>query len=327
MSRGKQAMSNMLQQISNEMAQMVESVGETIVRVEARRRLPASGFVWSEDLIVTSHHVIERDQVVVGLGDGRTTEAKLVGRDPSTDVAILRVPSGFKLPAPRWVDAQDGPDALKVGHLVLALGRPMRHVQAALGVVSTIGAALAEEDDEKPKNDDSGRRARRWAERASRLDAFIQTDVVMYPGFSGGPLVDAAGRIHGFNSSGFMRGISITIPNSMVKVVGEQLLRHGKVRQGYLGVGVQPARLSAAMAKTLNQAVGLLVVSVEADSPADHANIMLGDVLVGLNGQAVESLEALQAQLRGDAIGHEGKAQIIRGGQVMELAVMVGERK
>jgi S1-C subfamily serine protease len=308
-------MADILKQVSDELAGVAEQVGRSVARVEARRRLPASGVAWGDDLIVTAHHIVEREESIrIGTADGNTLEASLIGRDPGTDIAVLRVKSGA-LPAVQWADA----DSLKVGHLVLALGRPMQQVQATLGVVSAIGSFNPEEG--------RGRRERRWAERTGRLDHFIQTDVTMYPGFSGGPLVDAAGQVRGINTSGFMRGISLTIPTQAIRSVVDQLVKHGKVKQGYIGVGLQPARLPEALAKQLNQETALLLLSVEPGSPADQAGLVLGDVIVRFNNVPTENVEELLSGLRGELIGQEIPITLVRAGQVHDLKIVVAERK
>src|SRR5437762_1377922 len=160
-------MPEVLQNLSNALADTVASAGTGVVRVEARKRIPATGIVWSADgVIVTAHHVVERDEnITVGLPDGKSVSAKLVGRDPSTDLAVLRTEGGGLTTV-----AQANYDSLRVGHLVLALGRPGDQVLATLGIVSALG---------------EGSRG------GGQIDRFLQTDVTMYPGFSGGPLVDA----------------------------------------------------------------------------------------------------------------------------------------
>lgn len=297
-------MSNVLLDLSNDLVTIVGTTGLAVVRVEARRRLPASGVLWSSDgLIATAHHVVERDDnITVGLPDGQTVTAKLVGRDPTTDLAVLRADIKDLTP-PTWA----GPDALKVGHLVLALGRPGKTVQATLGIVSALGGS--------------------WRTRGGgQIDRYLQTDVVMYPGFSGGPLVNAAGHVVGINTSALIRGTSLALPTPTVRRMVEDLLAYGQVRRGYLGVGIQPARLPVALAEQLGQETGLLLVSVEPGSPAEGAGLFMGDTLVALDGQPVRHHDELLALLSGDRIGATVPMRIVRGGQVQELQVVIGER-
>jgi S1-C subfamily serine protease len=286
------------------MAATVEAAGATVVRVEARRRLPASGIVWSSDgVIVTAHHVVERDDNIgVGLPNAETVSATLVGRDPTTDLAVLRA-QATDLTPPTWAEPED----LRVGHLVLGLGRPGRTVQATLGIVSALGES--------------------WRTPAGgRIEPYLQTDLVMYPGFSGGPLVDVAGRVLGLNTSALLRGISLSVPTSTLRQVVETLLTHGRVRRGYLGVGAQPVRLPGGLAEELGQETGLLLVSVEPEGPAGSAGLTLGDTIVALDGQPVRHMDELLALLGGDRVGVSVPIRIVRGGQAQEVTVTIGER-
>ena len=292
-------MSDILQTLSDAMASAVEKAGNSIVQVAARRRMPASGVVWSEDgIIVTSHHVVEHeDRIKIGLPDGSTVGATLVGRDPNTDTAVLKADTKG-LTAASWLGAEQ----VKVGHLVLAVGRPGDDLQATLGVIS----ALMHKRDE------------------NRF--FAQTDVVMYPGFSGGPLINASGEVIGLNSSALMRGVSLTVQTPTIQYVVDHLVKHGKMRRGYLGVGVQPARLPTGIAESLGQKSGALIVSVEQDSPAEKGQLFLGDTIVSLGSHKVENLEGLLGALSVTPIGSDTMVKIVRGGQIHELAITIGER-
>lgn len=296
--------SEVLTAFSDALASAVETAGPSIVRVEGRRRLPATGVVWSADgLIVTAHHVVERDDNIgIGLADGRTVTATLVGRDPTTDLALLRAPIQG-LTAPSWVDGS----ALKVGHMALALGRPGQSVMATLGIVS----ALKKE----------------WRTPAGgQFDYYLQTDALMYPGFSGGPLVDVSGRFLGLNTSAMLRDVTLTIPAGTIRRVAEALAAHGRVKRGYLGVGAQTVRLPKAVAEQVGQSTGLLLGSVEADSPAERSGLFMGDTLLSLDGQGTADLDDLLALLTGDRVGKTVPARILRGGQVTEVKVTVGEQ-
>ena len=297
-------MAELLSNLSAAMASVVEAGGGSAVRVEARRRLPATGVVWSEDgIIVSAHHVVRRDESIrVGLPDGQAVPATLVGRDPTTDLAVLRAEAGGLTPA-TWTSA----DGLRVGHLVLALGRPGQTVQAALGIVSALG--------------------QEWRTPAGgKLDHYLQTDVVMYPGFSGGPLVDAGGHLLGLNTSALLRGVSLAVPSATVQRVVETILVHGRVRRGYLGIGIQPVRLPADLAEQIGQETGLLLVQVKPGSPAEAGGLLLGDTIVSLDGQPVPHHDALQVLLSGDRAGASVPLRIVRAGQVQDLDVVIGER-
>jgi S1-C subfamily serine protease len=298
-------MANVLQSLSDDMVAAVETAGQSIVRVEGRRRMSASGIVWSADgVIVTAHHVVTRDEnLKIGLPNGDEVTATVAGRDPRTDLVVLRAQASG-LSVPQWVES----DALRVGQLVLALGRPGHTVQATLGVVSAVGGG--------------------WRTGAGgQIDRYLQTDVVMYPGFSGGPLVGASGAVLGLNTSALLQGVSVSIPTGTLKSVVATLLEHGHVRRGYLGVGAQPVRLPDQTAQELDQETGLLLVSVEADSPAAKSGLVMGDTIVTFDGQAVRHMDDLQALLSGDRVGKAFPMRILRGGELREIKVTVGARE
>ncbi len=292
-------MSDVLQTLSGAMADAVSGAGASVVQVNARRRLPASGVVWSADgVIITSHHVVENEEKIrIGLPDGKVVSASLVGRDPNTDVAVLRA-DATGLTVPAWAEVNE----VRVGHLALALGRPGDDVQATLGVVSA------------------------FSHYTNENKYFAQTDVVMYPGFSGGPLVSVTGQVIGINSSALMRGVSLTVQTPTLKHVVDNLLTHGKMRRGYLGVGIQPARLPAALVDQLAQKTGALIVSVEADSPAERGGLFMGDTIVTLGGNTIDDMESLLSVLSGAQIGATLPVRIVRGGQAHDLSVTIGER-
>ncbi|MBI2856084.1 MAG: trypsin-like peptidase domain-containing protein [Chloroflexi bacterium] len=297
-------MTDTLLNLSNDLASIVDAAGPGVVRVEARRRLPASGVVWSpEGVIVTAHHVVERDDDLrIGLGSGETVTASIVGRDPTTDVAVLRAQVTSLSPA-SWAD----PGTSRVGHLVLALGRPRRSVRATLGIMSAVGDG--------------------WRTPAGgSVDHYLQTDAAMHPGFSGGPLVDANGHVLGLNTSALLRGITVAIPVLTVSRVVETLLAYGKIQRGYLGVGVQPARLPGTLAQQIGQETGLLVISVEAGSPADQSGLLLGDTLVSLDAEPLRYPDDLLAKLTGDTVGKQVQVRLVRGGQTQMASVTVSAR-
>jgi S1-C subfamily serine protease len=297
-------MNEILSGLSQALADIADQGGRSLARVEARRRLPASGIIWSAGgAIVTAHHTVQReDKISVGLPDGQTVPARLVGRDPTTDLAVLQAEATDLTPA-AWA----APDDLRVGHMVLALGRPGQSVQATLGIISALGDA--------------------WRSPAGgKLDRYLQTDVVMYPGFSGGPLVNAAGQALGLNTSALIRGVSLTVPAPTVRRVVEALQTHGRVRRGFLGVSTQPVRLPEEAAGRLGQETGLLLVSVDPAGPAGKAGLVLGDTIVALAGERVRHIDDLQVLLSADRVGVETPVRILRGGQVQELSVVIGEQ-
>lgn len=298
-------MTGILSQLSDDLAATVARGSSGVARIEARQRMAASGIIWSGDgVIVTAHHVIENDEgIKVGLPDGNTVTATLVGRDPSTDIAVLRVQASGLTPA-----ARADSESLSVGHLVLALGRPGQEVRATLGMVNAIGKG--------------------WRTPAGgSVDRYIQSNITMYPGFSGGPLVDVDGGILGVNTSALLRGVSATIPLPTVQRIVETLLSHGRVRRGYLGVGAQPVRLQGAAAQQLGQETGLLIISIESNSPADKNGLLVGDTIVSLDGQAVRQLDDLLSLLSGDRVGKNTTIKVVRGGQVQDISVTIGDRE
>jgi S1-C subfamily serine protease len=225
----------------------------------------------------------------------------LVGRDPSTDLAVLKIDaSGLET-------AQRSSEDLAVGHMVLALGRPGRTVQATLGIISALG--------------DSWRTG-----MGGQIDRYLQTDVVMYPGFSGGPLVNTQGQVLGLNTSALLRGVSLTVPAATLERVVGALVAHGRLQRGYLGVSTQPVRLPEAVKQVLDQETGLLVVSVEPGSPADEGGLVMGDAIVGLDGNTIRHHDDLLALLSGDRVGQKVPMKIVRGGEVRDITVKIGER-
>ncbi|MCP4419073.1 MAG: PDZ domain-containing protein, partial [Chloroflexi bacterium] len=260
--------------------------------------------VWGADgIIVTANHVLSRDEhLKIGLPDGSSVPATLVGRDPSTDLALLKADASDLIPL-----TESNKQTLGVGNFVLALGRPGRTVQATLGVVSALGNS--------------------WrTRRGGQIDRYLQTDVLMYPGFSGGPLIDAAGQLIGLNSSGLGRGVSLTIPTLTLARVADSLLTHGQIQRGYLGVSTQRVHFPDELKAELKQKRGLLVVSVESDSPAGKAGLTLGDTLVTFNGSTVQSHDDLLALLTGELVETAVSIQFVRGGEVQTTEVTVGIR-
>ncbi|MBI5948832.1 MAG: serine protease [Chloroflexi bacterium] len=293
-------------ELSDGLAAAVERAGQSTVTVHARRRIPASGIAWTADgVILTCDHVVERDEdITIGLPDGRTVAATIAGRDAGSDLAVLRADVTGLTPADRAAAGE-----VKVGHLALALGRPSEEgVSASLGVVSavrgpwrTFGGAV--------------------------IDGYYRTDATFFPGFSGGPLVLADGRVAGINSSRLGRGAGLTIPAAAAAKVAEALLAGGRLKRGYLGIGSQPVKLPAAIAAELGgQETGLLIVTVEPGSPAEAGGVMLGDILVAIGAHTVTGTESLHLALGADSVGQPTAVTVMRGGAKRELTVTVGER-
>jgi serine protease DegQ len=296
-------MSNILVELSNDMAAAADKAGASTVMVNARRRMSASGLVYAADLVLTADHVVEQEEgITITLGDGSVLGAKLVGRDPGSDLALLR------LERPAGKPAEISKEA-KIGELVLALGRPSNGgIEASLGVVSAVGGPVR-----TPRG---------------MLDRYIRTDTTPYPGFSGGPLVNAEGRVVGLNTSGFGYGAALTIPAEVAWSVAAQLEKHGSVQRGYLGIRSQSVEIPAAAQKTLkrDQPSGLVVVGVEPGSPAEAGGMMVGDILVGIETHPIQDHDELFARLSGDTVGKSISMEILRGGKPETLKIKVGAR-
>ena len=308
----EQGVSNSIDALSRQLAAAVERVSPAIVALDARPRVRTSGVIWRAGVVVSTNHTVRRDEeITVALHDGRELEATLAGRDPGTDLAVLRYDSGESLDE-SGVAARGDAASLKVGHLVLAVGRahPARGVSAGFGIVGAVAGEW-----------------RTW--RGGRIDRGIRPDVSIFVGFSGGALVDTEGRVIGVNTTGLARGAGLTIPASTVDRVVDHLLQHGRVARPYLGVGMNnrialPEKLREKF--NLQQASGLMILSVEADGPADRAGIMIGDILLALGDAAVADSDAGQAVLASLEVGAAVKARILRGGELREVEIALGER-
>jgi len=297
---------NTWNELSEAMVASVEKAGAATVLVDARKRFPASGIAIAPDLILTADHVVERDDdIIVILPDGTQLAAKLAGRDPGSDLAVLRLERPVATPAEATLQEA------RVGELVLALGRPSPEgIQASLGVVSAIGGPVR-------------------TGHGGLLERYLRTDATPYPGFSGGPLVDTAGRVVGLNTSGLGRGAAITIPAALAWQIGFTLAKNGHVRRGFIGVRSQPVAIAAAQQKALGreQASALLLVGVEDNSPAEKGGLLVGDIIVALAGKPVADPDELLAALVGDVVGKPTHFEILRGGQPLTATITIGERK
>lgn len=296
--------SSSLTALSEQLADAVAQAGTAIVAVHARPRLPSTGVHWRDGIIVTTEGTVRRDSgIKVTLPDGPEIPAELAGRDRGTDVAVLRIEPGRLPVAPHGDNA-----ALRPGHLVLALSRlGAGSPRAAFGAVSTTGG-----------------RWRCW--KGGEMDRLLQSDLELYPGFGGGPLVDASGRIHGVNSGGLSRPLATTIPTATVNRVVEQLLARGYVARGWLGVAMAPVRFDTATRGRLGLPGGLVVLSVEPDGPAAVGGLLVGDIVVRLDGKQMEDTDDVMERLAGDVVGTTIKLDLVRGGQRAEAEVLVGER-
>jgi S1-C subfamily serine protease len=293
---------HVLSTLSDQFADAVERAGRSVVQVNGRPRRPSSGVVYAPTLVLAAEHAIEREEdLSVETTSGPARAAQLVGRDLASDLAVLRVPGldaepAFRAPAPA-----------RVGQFVLAVGRPAdRELMASVGIVSAVGGPVRT--------------------RGGLLEQYVRTDATPYPGFSGGALIDARGAVLGILTTGLAGGATLAIPGTLAWSVAEVLGRQGHVPRGWLGIGSQPVRIPPGQRAGRGHERGLLIVEVVPESPAQRGGLLLGDILVALDGQAVEDGDALQALLGGDRVGRTMVVQALRGGAPVTLEMTVGQR-
>ena len=286
---------------SQNLADIVERVGESIVALNGRR-FSCSGIYWREGIIVTSAEQIKRGDTTVTLPNKDTAPVTLLGSDRSTDVAVFK--SDLNLP----VAPIDSNCELRVGHLAIAVGRdPARGLFASQGIVSIV--------------DDPWR-----STLGGYIDRFIRLDLNFYSGSGGSALVNAAGQVVGFNTTGPRRSV-LTIPAATVDRVVTQLLEQGHIRRGYLGLAMQPVGLPDALVAefSLQTPQGLMVLNVEPESPAAEAGILLGDILTKIETTTVGKLRDLQAFLEPQNVGKAIAVELIRGGRLQNISLTIGD--
>ena len=286
--------------LSNDLAAAVERAGQVVFGVNARTRLGSTGVHWRSGLIVTANHTVRVDEdITVTRPDGRAIAATVAGRDPAIDIAVLKVD------APDVAVADLGESsAVRVGHLVLAVGRGPC---ASWGVVSAVG------EERGPRSAGGG---------------LFSLDLTLYPGFSGGPLVNAQGQVIGVNSSGTSRHLQLAIPSAAVTRVVDELARRGRLARPYLGVGTQPVSLPEALRQRFNleQQTAVIVVAVQPDSPAAGAGLLMGDIIVSLGGTSITDPGDLASALRPDQVGEALTVSVLRAGEPRDIRITVGER-
>ena len=296
---------NVLVELSDALADAAEKAGKATVLVNARRRMPASGIAYASDLILTADHVVEREEgIKVILSDGGEITARVAGRDAGSDLAVL------KLDRPAATVAEPTKSPARLGQIALALGRPTADgIEASLGTVSAIGGPIR-------------------TGRGGMLERYLRTDSISYPGFSGGPLVAADGTVLGLNTSGLANGAAVTVPADIAWQIADTLVKHGRIKRGYLGIRSQAVDIPEPLQKALKreQATGLLIVGLENGSPAAKGGLIVGDILVGVAGEPVLHHDELFARLDGDVAGKPTPVDILRGGQPQTLNILVGEK-
>lgn len=285
--------------LSNALAGAVASAARSVFAVHGRPRLPSTGVHWRSGLVVTASHTVESErEVTLTTPDGREISGQVAGREPSLDVAVLRAEAG-SVPV-----AELSPDAdVRIGHLVLALGAGPR---ASAGIVSAL--------------DTRGGR--------SGSGEMLAVDLTLYPGFSGGPLIDVLGRVVGLTTSGASRHLQYAIRAAAVTRLVEHVSQRGRIPRAYLGVGTQPVALPEALRERLGleQRAAVIVINVRPESPAAVGGLIIGDLILSIGGVAIAEPEDLAAALRPERVGQTVAVRIVRGGEPRELSVAVGER-
>lgn len=272
-----------------------------------KERSLGSGVIVSPDgYIVTNNHVVEKaDEIKVTLFDKRVLKGRIIGADPKTDIAIIRIDSS-NLPVLSWDDS----DNLQVGEFVLAIGSPYGLSNTVtMGIISAVGRAnvgIADYED------------------------FIQTDAAINPGNSGGPLVNIKGKLIGINTAIFSRtggyqGIGFAVPSNMVRLVMDQLIQKGKVTRGWIGVTIQELTPELAQQFGLKQSKGALVSDIVKDSPAARAGILRGDIITGFNGKEVKDVSSLRNLVSQSKAGSNITLKILRGGKDLTIQVNIIE--
>jgi len=294
--------SDLMTTISNQFADAVDAAAPSVVQVQGRRR-PASGLVYADEAVLTTVRALGReDGLHVRRHDGETLEAELAGWDPTTSLAVLRVPQLKGKPiAPSTMTP-------RVGHLAIAVARSWSNVvTASAGIVSVIGGPLP-----------TGRR------RA--IDQVIRTSAPMHDGFAGGAFLDTGGGLIGVATAAAIRGLGVVIPASIAWKTAAAVLEHGRLARGYLGIAGQPVALRDEQRAAAGRDEGLLVVGVTSGSPAAHAGLLVGDILIEFDGQPVDSPEDLLDMLIGERVGKPASCRVVRGVATNNLTVTVGAR-
>jgi S1-C subfamily serine protease len=292
-----------IQQTSRELATLVEHAQTGLVRIASRRGL--TGVVFADGKIITSSRALRRDEGIRASVDDQELELELIGRDPSTDLALLRYASDdleLEVTPVSWRAEQD----LAVGELAVSVARPGRTPRAALGMLGVVGPAF--------RGPGGGEIAR-----------YIELDRELPRGFTGSLLLDTEGKGIGINSASVLRGLTVAIPGSTLTKVVDQIERFGHVPRGYLGVGVYPARLSGALAQHVGQDHAVAVVGLEEGGPGAAAGLQVGDLIISIAGHAIASPLELRAALldRGD---QSAPVRIVRGGTSQDLTINIGAR-
>jgi serine protease Do len=299
-------MSTELVELSNALAESTDHAAASAVAVHTETRGSSSGVIWRPGIVVTAEHALRRDEEIqLTLPDVRVVAATLAGRDPSTDVAVLKCAE-----AATAIREFGDVTSLKPGSLALVVGRTRASGPVAgLAVVSLVAAER-----------------HTWA--GASLTPYVRLDIGLQPTAAGGVVVDAHGRAIGIATPRFARFGAIAIPAPTVNRVVDILLEKGRIPRGYLGVGLQSVRLPDTLRQSLqrNEKGAAIVLDVEPHGPANSAGIVIGDILVSLAGRPVTRLEDIHSQLNAEVIAKPLNLKFIRGGAIQETSIVVGER-
>jgi S1-C subfamily serine protease len=291
---------SLLVALSDEVSTLVARVRERTLAIQGHNRRPMTATVIGPELAIGIHHVIDADELRVQTSDNRTFEATVAGRDDTRDLALLRVP-GLDVTPLSTASALP-----RVGDLLVSVSRTWNGQQAtSLGVVGSIGGPM---------------RVGRFA----TVPEVIYADVSSTPGISGSPLVNVAGEIVGIVNAGLVRGVPLALPIASVEQAVKALGEHGRIRRGFLGVGLQPVAVPERQGSSHRR--GLLVVGLEAGSPADQAGLFIGDVIVTAAGEPTTNTSELQRHLAGERVGSALSLGILRGSALAQIGVTIGER-
>jgi S1-C subfamily serine protease len=293
--------SDLLAAFSDSLADAVAAGASSVVQVQGGRR-PASGLVYADNVVVTTVRTLGReDNLHVRRDDGATLDAELAGWDPTTSLAVLRVEGLGARPA---VPAAAPP---RVGHLALAIGRSWSNVvTASAGIIAVIGGPLR-------------------TGRGRAIEQVLRTTAPVHDGFSGGALIDTNGALLGVTTSTAIRGTTVVIPAGIAWKTAATVLEHGSLKRGYIGVAAQTVSLPEGQ-RVGDRDSALLAVGVTAGGPAAAAGLLVGDIITDLDGHPVVSAEDLFDLLSGDRVGRRISVRVVRGGEVWELPIAVGER-
>src|SRR5256714_1562622 len=311
----------LLDEYSRTIVSAADRVGPAVVNIDIKQRLDSrrgprevggsgSGFVIAPDgFILTNSHVVhDANQIAVSLPDGREYPAQLAGDDPDTDLAVIRIDAPH-LAHVRLADSE----SLRVGQVVIAIGNPLGfQASVTAGVISALGRSM-------------------YAQSGRLIDNIIQTDAALNPGNSGGPLVNSAGEVIGVNTAMIRpaQGICFAIASNTARLVAGWLIRDGRIRRSYIGVAGQNVPLHRRVIRfyDLPLETGVLVVSIEKNSPAERAGLREGDLIVGFNDQPIGSVHDLHKVLVGEQIGVSARLTIIRHTEKMELPILPAESR